>query len=184
MPPSSTWSNAVLPRTDGTACPQARTTTTHRLARRRSGRLQLPMAGRDPNSPGTVIFVPTIPLALSKSPISRNGFGLPPRRDGHNAVELSDALLASVQWAWWRGVQFQHCCPEHPPTCWPLHENREGNWHCFGGEFTSHNDLCPERHELQGSLSKWQKAEKSAFGASFEAKRHARAESCSVTVSS
>ena len=75
--------------TEGTACPQARTTTTHRLARRRSGRLQLPMAGRDPNSPGTVIFVPTIPLALSKSPISRNGFGLPPRRDVHNAVELS-----------------------------------------------------------------------------------------------
>ena len=114
---------------EGTACPHARTTTTHRLARRRSGRLQLPMAGRDPNSPGTVIFVPTFPLALSKSPISRNGFGPLPRRDGPNAVELSDALLASVHWAWWRGVQSQHGCPEHPPTCSPLHKNREGNWH-------------------------------------------------------
>ena len=105
---------------EGTACPQARTTTTQRLARRQRERLQLPMAGRDPNSPGTVIFAPTFPLALSKSRISRNGFGPLPRRDGPNAVELSDALLVSVQWAWWRGVQFQHCCAEHPLTCSPL----------------------------------------------------------------
>ena len=130
------------------------------------------MAGWDPNSPGTVIFAPTIPLALSKSRISRNGFGPLPRRDGPSAVELSDALLVSVQWAWWRGVQFQHCCAEHPPR---HRAKSRGNWHCFGGEFTSHNNLCPERHELHGSLSKWQKAEKSAFGASSEAKRDARA---------
>ena len=168
---------------EGTACPHARTTTSYRLARRRSGRL-LAMAGRDPNSPGTVIFAPTIPLALSKSRISRNGFGpLPAERCpqccgavGCPPGECPVGLVAR------RPISALLC--RTPANMFATVQNRGATGTVL--VVSSPPTIICARNVMSfmALFPDGEKTEKSAYGASSEAKRDARAGSCPVTVSS